>query len=404
MTRRVLDLLLHDRVIGEIRHEAETIEVLLSDEYLDTYPRPVLGQTFEEQRRRARWSSNTRLPEWFSNLLPEGALRTLVAQHVGVHESREFFLLAHLGADLPGAVVVRPRDGEVIPDDDGRVDGPAPDEPALRFSLAGVQLKFSVVQESGRLTIPAVGSGGGWIVKLADLRHEAVPENEATMMAWARAGGIEVPEFFLTTASDIDGIPERVAVAHAGSAYAVQRFDRIASGRRVHMEDFAQVLGIYPERKYDDMNYETVANIVFKVAGAPALEEFVRRLVFVVLSGNGDAHLKNWSLMLYSPGALLSPAYDFVSTVVYDPYRRDGLALKFGGQKAFAEVAPSRFARLAERVGYDTPLRLRELAEDTAVLLRDVWPRVAAESPMLVEHRARLEEHLASVRLGRRPG
>jgi serine/threonine-protein kinase HipA len=63
-------------------------------------------------------------------------------------------------------------------------------EAALRFSLAGVQLKFSAVMEaSGGLTIPAGGMGGSWIVKLPSNRFASVPENEYTMLALARAVG-----------------------------------------------------------------------------------------------------------------------------------------------------------------------------------------------------------------------
>ncbi|MGK7761226.1 type II toxin-antitoxin system HipA family toxin, partial [Marinovum sp. B10] len=72
--------------------------------------------------------------------------------------------------DLPGAITITPSDGEAwSPDtaDGGDDHGDDRRENALRFSLAGVQLKFSAVMEaSGGLTIPASGVGGSWIVKL----------------------------------------------------------------------------------------------------------------------------------------------------------------------------------------------------------------------------------------------
>ena len=64
----------------------------------------------------------------------------------------------------------------------------------LRFSLAGVQLKFSAMGDArGGLTIPARGVGGDWIVKLPSLQFPGVPENEFSMMTLARAVGISVP-------------------------------------------------------------------------------------------------------------------------------------------------------------------------------------------------------------------
>jgi len=104
----------------------------------------------------------TRLAVFFSNPLPEGHLREYLAARAGVKPHREFFLLAVLGSDLPGALMVTPMEQAAQPaadyaaDQDQRVP-----EAALRFSLAGVQLKLSAVMEaSGGLTIPAGGMSG----------------------------------------------------------------------------------------------------------------------------------------------------------------------------------------------------------------------------------------------------
>jgi serine/threonine-protein kinase HipA len=59
-----------------------------------------------------------RVPPFFSNLLPEGHLRTYLAKLAEVKPEREFFLLAVLGADLPGALVVTPLEGDVHEGDD----------------------------------------------------------------------------------------------------------------------------------------------------------------------------------------------------------------------------------------------------------------------------------------------
>jgi serine/threonine-protein kinase HipA len=103
---------------------------------------------------------------FFSNLLPEGHMRTYLAERARVNPAREFFLLWALGRDLPGAIVVKPADGDDWPaeaneDFDPEPDQQIRDEMALRFSLAGVQIKFSAVNETtGGLTIPAQGIVG----------------------------------------------------------------------------------------------------------------------------------------------------------------------------------------------------------------------------------------------------
>jgi HipA-like protein len=83
---RVLHLYLNEEHIGEIRNKGETNELRLDVDYYDRPNSPLLGQFFEENRRE-RWRSNVRLTEWFSNLLPEGTLRSLLAEQAGVNET-----------------------------------------------------------------------------------------------------------------------------------------------------------------------------------------------------------------------------------------------------------------------------------------------------------------------------
>ena len=184
-------------------------------DYIDDPDRPTLSLSFKGQAGGLVVPTRSvvaRVPPFFSNLLPEGHLRDYLAARAGVKPQREFFLLAVLGADLPGALTVTPIDQEreaaSHAGDDRDNDDRLP-ETALRFSLAGVQLKFSAVMEaSGGLTISAGGMGGSWIVKLPSARFTAVPENEYAMLALARAVGIAVPPSRLINISDIRGLPQ----------------------------------------------------------------------------------------------------------------------------------------------------------------------------------------------------
>ncbi|WP_421440806.1 HipA domain-containing protein, partial [Agrobacterium tumefaciens] len=82
----------------------------------------------------------------------------------------------------------------------------------------------------------------------------------------------------------------------------VKRFDRVAGGERIHIEDFAQVFGVYPSRKYEGASYHDIAVAIGVAVSSASALEFVRRLALAVLTGNGDMHLKNWSLIYYGKG------------------------------------------------------------------------------------------------------
>src|ERR1019366_4926443 len=167
---------LHGRRVGIIsRLGGDRHLFAFEQDYIDDAHRPTLSLSFKGQTGglvTAFRPVGRRLPPFFSNLLPEGHLRTYLAEKAGVKPEREFFLMAILGADLAGAVTISPLDGEgnYVPYGREREDHPEDhlqQKGVLRFSLAGVQLKFSAVMEAaGGLTIPAHGVGGSWILKL----------------------------------------------------------------------------------------------------------------------------------------------------------------------------------------------------------------------------------------------
>lgn len=394
-----LDVRLGDVHVGVLTLLAdEKSEFVLSEEYRRRYPRPVLGQTFEEDLLR-RHTSRMRLPPFFSNLLPEGPLRKLIAEKDKISQQREFFLIAKLGEDLPGAVIVTlaaPLLWELA-EATAAVEAPrVPEQQQLRFSLAGVQLKFSMLRENRGMTLPMSGQGGDWLVKLPDNRFDHVPENEFSMMAWAQAVGIEVPEIEMVQVSDLHGLPEGIQLRE-NQAFAIRRFDRPSPGHRIHMEDMAQVLGLYSDEKYDKYNYETVAKIVLNVAGSKSLHEFLRRLVFIIAIGNGDAHHKNWSL-LYPDGlhATLSPAYDLVSTLQYMP--QDTLALNLARSKRFADVSSQAFERLARKLDLESAEVLR-IVKSAVEATRQSWGELRANLPLPEHFKQRIEKHWENIPL-----
>ncbi len=362
-----------------------------------------MGQVFEDDLSR-EWRRRVRLPPFFSNLLPEGALRSLIAQELGVPEEREGFLLARLGQDLPGAVIAEREVDEELIEGPVKLDGgdaaPSDGEDAarLKFSLAGVQLKLSALEEERGLTVPASGQGGNWIVKLPLPAHAALPTVEWSMLEWAERAGFEVPRHRVVDVERIGNLPLEWPV-RTGQALAVKRFDRPAPGRRIHQEDFAQILDVYPtpEGKYRSASSETLGRILRSLTGPEGVAEYVRRLVFVVLSGNGDAHLKNWTLV-YPDGRTprLSPLYDQVFTRAF--IEGDKLALNLGGERDFYKIDEEVFTRLANKIGAD-PGDVVDTLREATEKVRSAWSDVRRNLPLSEGIRGQVDQHLSMVTL-----
>ncbi len=382
---------LHDRRVATITNIKGDINVVEIDrEYADDPAAPVLSfRAFRDPitgaYRDAIRPTHTRVHPYFANLLPEGPLRAYLASHANIKSVRDFPLLWLLGADLPGALILQ---GE----------GDRADK-VLRFSLAGVQLKFSATGTPQRgLTIPASGIGGAWIVKLPDQRFPRVPENEHAMMTFARMVGIEVPEIGLVDSADVDGIPDDVRTL-AGAAFYIQRFDRLLDGNRVHTEDFAQANTLYPEQKYKYFNFDTLGEQVTELMGSNGALELVRRIVFNIGIGNGDMHAKNWSV-IYRDGRtpVLAPAYDYLSTIVYIP--GDDMGMNLAGTKTFTDVDEQLLARFASHMRM--PRRpVLDAAREMVDRMRKIWPLLSAEMPLHNDHRNILDAHMASIPLFR---
>ena len=329
-----------------------------SDSYWNLPKRPVLGQTFEEHGRSWQPSAHVALPHWFSHLLPEGRLRDAVASAAGTNKAREFNLLARIGIDdLPGALRIGPADelrSVKRPPELTAASDEHNGNPLLKFSLAGTQLKFSIFRDERGLTVPVRGQAGNVIAKLPDGRpgFSGVPEAELACLNLARLSGIDTPKASLVSLSEIAGLEEWARNISA-PALIVDRFDRNGH-RRTHMEEVAQVLNIPStgeNAKYWRANFETIANIVGGLCGLDSVRDVITRIVFNVLIGNGDAHLKNWSI-LYPDGIIpvLSPIYDVLPTVLYLP--GDDIGLKLSDSRAFESVGIESFDVIGRRSSF----------------------------------------------------
>ena len=419
MSVRTLEVKLNGILVGHLTHYPDERNLFVVDQrYVELGPtRPILSlsmarpgdedgtqQLLQDERFK---SSSVRAPPYFSNLLPEGGLRRRIAAELKIHEDREFDMLLALGGDLPGAVILtradtpdymRHRRSNLASMPEGR-DIP----PELRASLAGMQLKFSMLRQGERFTFAGAGQQGNFILKPPSNDFEDLPRLEAATMAVAKAAGIETPEVALVERSMLDGVEKLSSFREAEPFYAIRRFDRLEGGGRRHTEDFAQIFNLRASEKYGQVNYEQIARTLLLYAGGlDDLREMTRRLVLNVLIGNGDAHVKNWSLLYEDPRRpRLAPAYDLVATIAYTS-NDDSIALNMGKIKKFKEIGLDTFSYFLQRVGiadqYRDDVMTVVMAAGNAVLTK--WEQIFVEfdvPPHLIE---KVRTHVSGLRLG----
>ena len=392
-----LDIFLGKTRVGTIARLDGDASIFTFDEvYLSDQERPTLSLAYKDANGEIiadTRSYRTKIEPFFSNLLPEGTLRDYLARRAGVKAVREYHLLTQLGHDLPGAVRAVAVDAEETEADELDEEAAGKQaERALRFSLAGVQLKFSAIKAQGKnggLTIPVTGSGGDWIVKLPSARHPDVPEAEFAAMKLAAKIGIDVPEIDLVPLDQIDGIPEGIT-RYGKSAFAIRRFDRGEEGP-VHTEDFAQVFGVFADDKYENASYRQILSVLAIETDEQSVIEFVRRLTYSVLIGNGDMHLKNWSLIYPDRrNALLAPAYDLLSTLAYIP--GDDAALKFHSSREWASYTYDELETIADKARLPAKL-ITATAKDVVAQFDDAWSNESGHLPFPDDVRSAIERH-----------
>jgi len=402
----VLEVRLYDEPIGTLtRVEGDRTIFAFNEEYVNDPQRPTLGLRFKDAYGELITEfkmRQTKVMPFFSNLLPEGHMRRYLADTANVNPEREFFLLWVLGQDLAGAITIVPADGEDLPPTaqrnlEGDESGERNEDSVLRFSLAGVQLKFSAINEAtGGLTIPAKGVGGSWIVKLPSREYRQVPENEFSMMTMARLVGIDIPAIQLIDVNSITNLPAGID-SLGGNAFAIERFDRLSDGSKVHIEDFAQVFNVYPHNKYKKASFRDIAEVVGIESSDEDISELIRRLTFNALIGNSDMHLKNWSMMYPDRrNAALAPAYDFVSTTPYIP--DDNAALTVSRTKRFDGFSEDELSHLSARARLPEQMVI-ESAKETVELFRQHWNSEKHNLPLTQEVVTAVEHQLQIVPL-----
>ncbi len=251
-------------------------------------------------------------------------------------------------------------------------------EQALRYreltrqmSMSGVQEKFSVRLVAKEPVLELTQTGGQFILKPSptiERQPEVVPANEHLTMQLARQV-FKLPTAACAVLTFVSGQP----------AYLTRRFDVQPDGSRVLQEDFAQLAG-RTERQHGihykyEYSYEEMGSLIRRLLPAtylPELTEFFRLLLFNYLVGNGDAHLKNFSLRRTPADKAyhLTPAYDLLSTKLHFPYESDMAVSLFADPttdppafNALGYYSYDDFLEFGRRIGLP-PSRVKKLLAD----------------------------------------
>ncbi|MCK5528170.1 MAG: HipA domain-containing protein [Kiritimatiellae bacterium] len=176
---------------------------------------------------------------------------------------------------------------------------------AAKMSIQGMQPKLSVKLNTKEQLFEIVSNGGRYIIKPQHAIYKNLPENEGLTMHLAGLCGIETP---------LSGL---IKCADGSWSYFIRRFDRIGHGRKIALEDFAQLAGMTRETKYN-FSMERLINIIDQYCTFPSIEktDLFKRCLFNFIIGNEDMHLKNFSLITRSGKTELAPAYDYLSSTV----------------------------------------------------------------------------------------
>lgn len=192
---------------------------------------------------------------------------------------------------------------------------------ADKMSIQGVQPKLSAVFSPKKQSFEIVDVGGKYILKPQLPYYSEVPENEDLTMRLAASIGLDVPLHGLVYSKD------------GTFTYFIKRFDRIGRNKKAAVEDFAQLSGEDRDTKYRS-SMEKVVQIIDRFCTFPLVEKakLFKLVLFNYLTGNEDAHLKNFSLIRRDPKIELSPAYDLLNTTIVIRAKEE-LALPLNGKK-----------------------------------------------------------------------
>jgi len=370
MENRKLFAFANGRLVGSLLDTNDIWSFAYEDDWVNSEGAFPLSPKIPLTVERLVDGSSERPVQWFfDNLLPEEAMREVIAREAKLDTSDAWGLLSYFGRETAGALTLlgegddEPAGGrQILTLEELETRIQAMPQQALtakapkRMSAAGAQQKLLVIMDGQPpecTLFEPVGSEPSMHLLKPDQRSTNYPHsaiNEFFCMQLARKMGLKVPPtHFLRAPSP---------------CYLIDRFDRDSSTQpatRRHTLDATQLLGISRAYKYHEANVESLRRCIeLTSTKATTRLTIFQWSVFNVLIGNADAHLKNISFFSTDRGYNLAPFYDMVSTVAYNniTYQASGerwpnceLTIPLGNAKFFNEVTRDEVLVFAEQLG-----------------------------------------------------
>ena len=328
---------------------------------------------------------------FFEGLLPEGFMRRTVAEQNRTDDGDYLSILELLGAECLGAVQIKgenyrniePQYREFDPETMYKLAAEGATRSAdlvveAHLSLTGASGKIGAYKSpEGRWFLPVGSAPSTHILKQSHIRYDNIVQNEQLALKTAELLGIDVPRSEIVEAypesqnGSTNAVTENVLLA-------TERYDRTFEGAqelidgmlcplRLHQEDFGQALGIPASGKYErpgDRHMKKMFDLIKRYSASP-IEDQLKLwdiIVFHRLIGNTDGHIKNFSLLYdYNLRSVrLAPAYDIVSTVLYDTHSSE-MAFSVGGEIEWSKIDRACFETACTECGLNKRLFMSRL-------------------------------------------
>ena len=331
---------------------------------------PIQEAPFKEKACRA----------FFGGLLPENPnMRKILAEKYNISINDDFKLLEAIGHDCAGAISFHHPDEPVNEENIYKLSGTVltneelkklieelPYRPYMgkRLSLAGAQEKAAICVYDDKFILPDDKVPTTHIIKTALPKYIQSIQNEYICMKAAKKIGLNVANVDIKKIDDLEFL-------------LVERFDRIIydcslnsdpkpAYERILQEDFAQALGVQSRDKYS-ITFKDCLKVLDQTQ-APAVDKnaFIKQVIFNYLIGNTDAHGKNFSIYWFFDKINLTPAYDLLSSSIYDCEQR--IAMKIGKAKYYNDITEKDWELFAQDLDISSKIVFTELERQKKIL------------------------------------
>lgn len=373
--------------VGDIRYNTqEDATFAYAKEYLNlltakpiSISLPLQEESFSMQRTKV----------FFDGLLPEGFTRKTVARWMHVSEEDYLSILAGLGNECLGAIRVMEEMKRPISSGYEKLEQNQVIELAKEGTIKSAEMvtkaHLSLTGASGKVGLyyddranewflPIGEAPSTYIVKQSHVRMDGIVTNEQLCLMTAKELGIQIPESFILNTGN---------AGEGEVLFATKRYDRVITDKsnrmdglkvpyRLHQEDFAQALGKPASEKYEKACEGYLKHMfqLLAIYSENPVQDQIKLwdiMVYDYLVGNTDNHIKNLSLLYNQDltGIRLAPAYDIISTTVYESSTRD-MGIAIGDKISIDEMNQESFKQEAGKCGINVGMAMRRFDKMTS--------------------------------------